>query len=97
MVREYILFKQPIQYETLSIVQYLHSVGRTILPKYCIERNHPEWITELPSIFVPETSEHYSGLERCVCFFEEESGMKGLLEESKRFKQKYPNYRIANA
>lgn len=95
MVREYILYKQPIQYETLHIVQYLHFLGISLLPKHCIERSYPDWVTALPSIYVPQTGEQYIGLDECVLFFEQESGVQGILEESTCFKQKHPEYRIS--
>lgn len=40
----YVLYKKPIQYDTLYIVQYLHYLGINIVPTCCIERNHPEWV-----------------------------------------------------
>ena len=35
----YTLYKNPIQLETLYIVQYLHSKNMVFLPSYIIERN----------------------------------------------------------
>lgn len=88
----YILYKLPIQKETLAIVQYLHARGILLLPSACIERNHPEWVTELPSI----QTEHdkYVGLTQCLRFFEEQSGISGVLTLATEFKEQHPEYRI---
>jgi len=94
MYRDYILYTQPFQYETVHILRYLHFLGIGILPKHCIKEDYPEWVSSLPSIYVPKTSERYIGLDECVRFFEEESGLQGVLEESTLFNQKRPEYRI---
>jgi hypothetical protein len=91
---EYILYKQPIQYETLYIVQYLHSLGIHVIPKYCIERNYPLWVLECPSIHALTTDKKYIGLNACVLFYEEVSGITDLLQKSIQFKQLHPEYRI---
>jgi hypothetical protein len=46
----YILYKKPIQLETLYIVQYLYYLRIICIPKCCIERNYPIWVNDLPSI-----------------------------------------------
>lgn len=46
----YILYKKPLQLDTLYIVQYLHSINITFLPHSIFERNHPPNVTNLPSI-----------------------------------------------
>lgn len=91
---QYILYKKPIQYETLYIVQYLHYLGIKLEPQYCIERNHPSWITMLPSIYVSNKDEKYIGLEECIKFFEKETGIHCLLQKSIEFKKNNPEYRI---
>lgn len=93
---EYVLYKNPIQYETLHIVQYLHSLGINLCPKYCIECNYPDWVTIQPSIFVPTTGTRYIGLQECLMFYENESSICNILEESTKFKKEHPGYRIHN-
>lgn len=89
---KYVLYKQPIQYETLHIVQYLHSIGILLLPNVCIERNYPEWVSSLPSIDVGK--ERYIGLDACIQYFETISGVSDLLTKSQKFKEVNPEYRI---
>ena len=56
----YLLYKGPVQLDTLAMVRYLHSQGIDLQPALCVERQHPEWVAALPSIEVfansPETS-----------------------------------------
>ena len=82
---KYILYKHPVQKETLAIVQYLfHARSILLLPTCCIERNHPDWATDLPSI---ETEERrYVGLNECVEFFERQSGVDGVFALATDFK-----------
>lgn len=89
----YILYKNPIQLDTLYIVQYLYYMGVNLIPKNCIERNHPSWVSELPSI---ETSngERYIGLESCIAFYEKTSGINNLYSKSTLFKELNPKYCI---
>lgn len=91
---DYILYKQPIQYETLHIVQYLHFLGIAVRPLICVEREHPSWVSDLPSILIPSTGERFIGLDECVQFYEQVSGVNGVLEEATEFKKKHPEYRI---
>jgi hypothetical protein len=51
----YILYKNPIQLDTLDIVQYLYSRNLDAQPFACIERNFPENITQIPTIYDLET------------------------------------------
>lgn len=93
----YILYKNPVQLETLHIVQYLHSLNIHILPASIIERNHPSFITELPTIIHKnkDGSLHtYSGLHQVICFYEEISGISNLLEKANEFKKNNPKYTI---
>lgn len=93
----YILYKNPIQYDTLYIVQYLHYLGINIIPTCCIERNHPSWVNELPSIETiskEKEKERYVGLNECISFFEKITGIENLYEKSQIFKKLNPEYRI---
>lgn len=90
---EYILYKHPVQLDTLFVVQYLHHLGYDILPEYCIERNHPSWATDLPSIETIQ-GDRYIGLDECISFYETQTNQTDLLQRSSAFKQSNPNYRI---
>jgi hypothetical protein len=46
----YVLYKNPIQLETLHIVQYLYQENVHFLPSIIIERSYPIFITNLPTI-----------------------------------------------
>ena len=41
MTQHYVLYKKPIQLETLNIVQYLHYKNISFLPNVIIEKNYP--------------------------------------------------------
>lgn len=88
----YILYKQPIQLETLYIVQYLHSRGIHLLPSMIVERNYPANVTELPTIVYEQIQ--YNGLDQVVSLYESISGIDNLLEKSKEFKKQNPTYTI---
>jgi hypothetical protein len=92
----YILYKRPVQYDTLSIVQYLHWTGHDVRPTCCIERNHPEWAAHnLPAI---ETvaGERFVGLRACVEFYAAEAGKDPdkLLSTAVAFKAANPEHRV---
>lgn len=89
----YILYKNPIQLDTLAIVQYLHSCGCHAQPKYCIERGHPAWVTELPSIET-DGGQRYVGLDQCIQFYEHVSGRSDLLKDALAFKETKRDFRI---
>lgn len=94
----YILYKKPNQSDTLSIVQYLHSLGyENTTPAICIEHDHPKWVTTLPSIETA-SGDKYIGIEECTRYYIERYDVKntiqGLLDISKRFKEENPEYRI---
>jgi hypothetical protein len=93
ILMNYILYKNPIQLDTLAIVQYLHSLGCNAQPRLCIERGHPAWVTELPSI---ETSggQRYIGFDQCIQFYESLSGRSDLLADALAFKDKHRYFRI---
>ncbi len=88
--KSYILYKQPIQLETLHIVQFLHVNGIILLPKYIIERNLG--VAVLPTIIYDNNT--YSGLLEVVKFYENTSGISDLLAKARDWKDKNPNYRI---
>lgn len=92
--RAYILYKHPIQHETLSIVQYLHSLGIDMQPNSCVEALFPAWVTHLPSICLADTGDHIVGLDGCVRFFEKESGVHDIVRKANDFKKENPTYRI---
>jgi hypothetical protein len=89
----YILYKNPIQTDTLAIVQYLHSNGINIIPTHCIERNHPIWAVELPSIETTD-GKKYVGLNQCIEFYQHATGKNNILKEALVFKQYNPDYKI---
>lgn len=93
-MREYILYKHPIEIETLYIVQYLYSINIDIRPKFCIERNHPNWVI-LPSIQTTE-GEKYIGIKECIYFYEKYSNINDLLYKSMLHKELNQYYRINN-
>lgn len=92
----YILYKNPVQIDTLEIVQYLHSLGyQRTTPLYCVERNHPKWVTELPSIET-EKGDRYVGLSSCVKYYEDIYHLTNLWNLAHHFKKQHPDYRIHN-
>ena len=88
----YILYKNPIQLDTLYIVQYLDYNQIFFLPNIIIERNYPYFVTDLPSIFY--NNHLYSGLSEVIALYETISGISNLLEKSNEFKQQNPKYTI---
>lgn len=94
-MNQYTLYKNPVQLDTLAIVQFLHSIGVRAEPSRCIERCHPAWVTQLPSIMDDTTGEVFVGLHECERFFEQMSGRgPGLLMDALAFKAEHPEYRI---
>ncbi len=91
-MNSYILYKEPISLDTLYIVQYLYSLGIDLQPNVILEINYPPEIIQLPSIKYGNTI--YSGLNEVVKFYEECSNLSNLLQKSKEFKEKNPNYTI---
>jgi hypothetical protein len=88
----YYLFKNPIQLETLHIVQYLHYNNIHLLPSIIIERNYPSTITQLTSIM--HANKLYSGLDEVLSFYESMSGISNIAEKATAFKQQHPTYTI---
>ena len=73
----YTLFKNPIQLDTHRVVKYLQLQGHELSPTYILERNHPDWVSALPSIET-DTKEKFIGWDACVEFWERETGVQGL-------------------
>lgn len=97
------MYNQPIQTDTLVVVQFLHHHlrGRTtspdghkVTPLYCIERGFPPWVQELPTIENKKNGDVHQGLDACVRFFESETGERDLLRRVLAFKDENPGYRI---
>ena len=90
----YILYKNPVQTETLEIVQYLYYIGKTdVLPSWCIERNYPIWVKQLPAIET-DNGQKYVGLQECIKFYENQYNMPNVVFKSHNFKVSCPDYRI---
>jgi len=92
-----ILYKRPIEFDTLYIVGYIHSLGHqdVVDNMIIVERNHIEDINGiLPSIFVDGI--YYLGLENIVKYYEHKYKITDLLKKSKLFNEKFPNYKIKN-
>jgi hypothetical protein len=81
----YTLFKNPIQENTLGIVRFLHANGIILMPQMCIERNHPEWVVDLPCIET-KNGDRYIGFDECVRFYEEQSKITNIVACAKEFK-----------
>jgi len=79
----YILYKNPIQLDTLSIVQYLHYKGILFLPNCIIERNYPPSVTQLPTIYYK--NQYYCGINECIELYENISGIDNILEKARKF------------
>ena len=88
----YYLYKNPIQLDTLHIVQYLHYKNIKFLPNIIIERNYPPFITHLPTIIY--NKKIYSGLEEVISLYENISGIDNILEKANEFKIQNPKYTI---
>ena len=85
----YVLYKNPIQLETLYIVQYLYHEHIPFLRNTIIEINYPSFVTYLPTIFYNNML--YIGLNECIKLFETYSG---ILEKANEFKKQNPRYTI---
>ena len=92
----YVLYKNPVQPDTLAVVRYLHSVLPTLAacPAACVERSHPPRVTELPAVHDLDTDEWFVGPARCVEFFEARSGLSDLARLSREFAEAHEGYRI---
>ena len=88
----YTLYKNPVQLDTLYIVQYLHSKNIIFLPSIIIERNYPQFVTELPTIIYK--NKIYNGLVENISLYETISGIDNILEKAIEFKNQNPKYTI---
>lgn len=88
----YILYKNPIQLDTLYIVQYLHYNNIKFLPSSIIERNYPQFVTDLPTIVY--NNNVYSGLTEVISLYEKISGIDNILEKAIEWKKQNPKYTI---
>ena len=89
----YILYKDPIDLNTLAIVRYLHNIEIEGTPKHCIERNH-NIIGPLPTIYCISTDKFYYGFDKCVRYYELNTNIKNLYSKSEEFMKENPSYRI---
>ncbi len=91
---QYILYKNPIQLDTLAVVQYLvMEHGLRVEPLCCVERNHPPWVTALPAIEEGGGQQHV-GLYACVQYYERISGISDLLIKATAWKTLHSTVRI---
>jgi hypothetical protein len=88
----YILYKNPIQLETLYIVQYLNYNNIDFLPNIIIEKNYPNFVKNLPTIYYK--NKFYNGLEEVISLYENISGIDNILQKAIEFKNKHPKYTI---
>lgn len=90
---KYILYKNPVQLDTLAIVHYLFSEKNIDLsPHVIFERNHPNWVSSIPSILYDD--EKFIGLSECIRFYEKYSGITNLLSTALKWKQSNQNYHL---
>lgn len=83
--------------DTLAIVRYLFANGyKNMEPRYVIERNHPAWVTELPSIH-DENLGTFIGVKNCYKYFEKVAKITDLQEKVLEWESNNPNYRIGDA
>lgn len=90
----YHLHKAPIQLETLHIVQYLYSRGINLRPTVVYECNHDVRTTLLPSIHDIDKNEWHIGLDACILFYEQQSGIKDIVKLANEFKKNHDDFRI---
>lgn len=83
MTIAYVLYKRPVQPETLLWVRWLfHACGIDARPSVIVEREHPGWVTSLPSIKDLDDGKTYVGLDACVQFLEHKTGVRDIVERS---------------
>ena len=88
----YTLYKNPIQPDTLDIVHFLKSEGIALQPDVIVEREHPPEVLPLPSIVDTDKKLLYRGLEGCVQFYEERSGIQGILQRARQWRTHNPDH-----
>ena len=79
----------------LDIVRYLYFLGYDIRPAQIYERNFPQKVNNLPTIFFSNNLS-ISGLDNIIKYYENIFKIKNLLEKSKKFIYDNPNYRITD-
>jgi hypothetical protein len=90
----YHLHKAPVQLETLSVVQYLHSLGIDARPALVVERCHAPEASELPSIWDVRGGAWHVGLAACAEFYSRASGVADVLSRARAFTAANPGYRV---
>jgi hypothetical protein len=93
----YILYKNPVQSDTLAQVQYLHWLGHEHgRPCQIVERNHPEWAAaHLPSVQDVGTGARHVGAAACTAYLQDRFGVDELASKAAAWKAAHPEYRIA--
>lgn len=92
----YILYKNPIQLDTLDYVRFLHYNNINATPKYCIERN---WGIEIvPTIKDLNNKKIYKGLPECIKYYASlaNTPVDEFKKQVQNFKIKNPDYKIHN-
>lgn len=90
----YILYKNPIELRLLAIVRYLHYLKINSEPNCCIERNYPNQIIKLPTIYCVNEKKYYNGLQDCIKYYEYNTNISDLYAKSLLFMENNPSYRI---
>ncbi len=92
MVR-YTLYKEPGECDLFSVIRYLYYIDHPLLPTVIIERGHPYGM-ELPAIYDHNANILHSGLNECVGFYEERTGVPNLLDRAITFKSHNKDFHI---
>jgi hypothetical protein len=71
----------------------MYAQDHIIIPTVIIEHGHPDHL-RLPAIYEYATNVLYEGLDECVQFFEQHTGITNVLSESAAFKVLHPCFRI---
>lgn len=92
----YILYKNPIQLDTLAIIQYVHNINKDVsMPKYIYERNYPLNIKVLPTIYLIDKDKYYEGIDEIIEFYKYWVPLL-TYDEVCKWKNNNKNYRINN-
>ena len=89
----YTLYKNPVQHDTLMIVQYLHSIGIDARPSVIYEREYPPYVRVIPSI-IDFSGKMWEGNDGCRQFFETCFEQTDLPQKADQFCKNNPGYRI---
>jgi hypothetical protein len=94
----YVLYKNPVQADTLAQVQYLHWLGHEhARPCQVVERNHPDWASQLPSVQDVGTGACHVGGAACSAYLEARFGVDDLASKAAAWKDAHPEYRISGS